>query len=48
VAPTAPLPPLDPGGGAPRREAGGEAEDGGGAATSVREVEDEDVVDVGV
>jgi hypothetical protein len=40
-----PKPPLGPGGGAPRREADGEAEDGGGAATSAREVGDEDVVE---
>jgi hypothetical protein len=36
-----------PGGGAPRREAGSEAEDGGEAATSAREVEDEGVVEAG-
>jgi hypothetical protein len=46
--PRRPPPPLGPGGGAPRREAGGEAEDGGGAATGTREVEDECVVEAGV
>jgi hypothetical protein len=41
--------PARPEGRRPRREAGGEAEDGGGAATSAREVvEDEDVVEAGV
>jgi hypothetical protein len=45
-----PRPPLPPfgSGGAPRREAGGEAEDGGGAATRAREVDDEGVVEAGV
>jgi hypothetical protein len=41
-----PLPPLGLGGGAPRRELGGEAEDGDGATTRAREVVD--VVEVGV
>jgi hypothetical protein len=43
----APHPRSAPGGGAPRREAGSEAEDGCGAATSAREVEDEGVVEAG-
>jgi hypothetical protein len=43
-----PQPPLGSGRGALRREAGGEAEDSGGAATSAREVEDEGVVEAGV
>jgi hypothetical protein len=45
------LPPLGLVGGAPRREAGGEVEGGGGVGTSAREVveaEGEDVVGAGV